>query len=232
MTAMNPYQSPGSTAAGVGQSLPKAKEYSASLAWARGPLSLGLGYDFHQGLRPVLTTNGKVDPKDTGIQIGAKWNFGPGEIGVGYEQLTYDSTATGSVTDNGIKVPAYVVNGRWNIGPGAVWASYSGAEGKSCANSTLTIGSAACGAKAKMYSIGYDYVLSKRTKLYVAYNKIDNGTAVGTNGQTIGSSYYYIAGPAANTAPSTAFPGGQGTNGGLAQGTDVTTMAVGIQHVF
>jgi predicted porin len=238
MTAMNPYQSPGSTAAGAGQSLPKAKEYSASLAWARGPFSVGLGYDFHQGLRPVTAANGIVDAKDTGLQVGAKWNFGPGEIGVGYEQLSWGNTATGTALDSSMKVPAYVVNGRWNIGPGAVWASYAGAEGKSCTNvgNTVTvIGSAACGVKAKMYTVGYDYVLSKRTKMYVAFSKIDNGSTTLANGSQVGSSYYYIAGPAANTAPATApaaLVGGQGTNGGLAQGTDVTTIGVGIQHVF
>ena len=235
MTAMNTYQSPGSTAPAAGQSLPKAKEYSASLAWARGPLSLGLGYDFHQGLRPNTGVNGIVDPKDTGVQVGAKWNFGPGEIGVAYEQLTWGNTATGATLDNGMKVPSYVVNGKWSIGPGAVWASYAASEGKSCTstgNTVTVIGTAACGVKPKMYVLGYDYVLSKRTKMYVAYAKIDNGTVNLANGSQVGSSYYYIAGPAANTAPSAAFPGGQGTNGGLAQGTDVTTVGVGIQHVF
>lgn len=219
MTAANTYQSPGNTAFAGG--LPKAKEYSASLAWARGPISVGLGYDFHQGLRPNTAATGNVDAKDTGIQLGAKWNFGPGEVGVGYEQLSWGNTnATGA--DNSLKTPAYVVNGRFKVGPGAVWASYAGAEGKSCATATTVVGSSACGVKAKMYSLGYDYVLSKRTKMYVAYNKIDNGSTV-ANGTTIGSSYYYIAGPA-TTNP--------GTNGGLPAGTDVTTIGVGVQHVF
>jgi predicted porin len=75
-----------------------------------------------------------------------------------------------------------------------------------------------------MYTIGYDYVLSKRTKLYVAYNKIDNGTTTLGNGTVVGTNYYYIAGPAANS--------NAGTNGALAAGTDVTTFGVGVQHVF
>jgi predicted porin len=234
MTAMATYQSPGSAtpnAAMPNTGTQKPKEYSASLAWARGPISVGLGYDFHQALRVNTAVNGVVDAKDTGIQLGAKWNFGPGEVGAAYEQLSWGNTAVAGAADNSMKVPSYVVNGRFNVGPGAIWASYAGAEAKSCGGLNTVIGSAACGVKAKMYSLGYDYVLSKRTKMYVAYNKIDNGTTqVGTN--VIGSSYYYIAGPAANSQPSAAFPGGQGTNGGLAQGTDVTTFGVGIQHVF
>jgi predicted porin len=72
----------------------------------------------------------------------------------------------------------------------------------------------------KEASIGYDYVLSKRTKMYVAYNKIDNGM----NSATTGSTYYYIAGPAGNV--------GNGTSGSISPGTDVTTFGLGVQHVF
>ncbi|HYA47914.1 MAG TPA: porin, partial [Burkholderiales bacterium] len=202
----------------------------------RGPLSLGIGYDFHQGLRPNVNAGGVVDPKDTAVQIAAKWNFGPGEIGAGYEQISYGSNAVSGAKDNGMKVPAYVVNGRFNVGPGALWASYSGTDAKDCDITAFAtgvapinqnaggIGSATCGVKAKMYSVGYDYILSKRTKLYIAYNKIDNGTTTLASGQTVGSSYYYIAGPAANA--------NLGTGGQLGQGTDVTTYGVGVQHVF
>jgi predicted porin len=123
---------------------------------------------------------------------------------------------------------AYVINGRVSAGPGQVWGSYSRTPGgKSCiqpaafnpnnGTGNLTIGSAACGdaGKAKMTTLGYDYIRSKRTKMYVAWNVIDNGKS---------SSYYYIAGPAANS--------GNGTSGGLAIGTKVTTIGLGMQHSF
>ncbi len=82
-----------------------------------------------------------------------------------------------------------------------------------------------------MMALGYDYVLSKRTKMYVAYNKIDNGA---------GTNYYYIAGPAGNnggTSVGGSLATGQaapfnGTASGIAQGTDVTSFAFGIQHTF
>jgi predicted porin len=224
MTALANYQSPpvtgGPSATTVfPNGMVKPKEYSASATWVRGPLSLGVGYDFHQGLHPNTAAGGITDPKDTAVQVGAKWNFGPGEIGIGYEQIKFGNNAAAGVTDNGMTVPSYVVNGRWNIGPGAVWASYSKTDAKSC--STLTvIGTAACGVQVKEASIGYDYVLSKRTKMYVAYNKIDNGM----NSATTGSTYYYIAGPAGNV--------GNGTSGSISPGTDVTTFGLGVQHVF
>jgi len=112
-----------------------------------------------------------------------------------------------------------------------VWASYSKTSGgKSCSNGTLSIGGAACGVEAKMLTLGYDYIMSKRTKMYFAYNKIDNGlkyaSATGAGPQTtnVGTSYYYIAGPAANI--------NNGTSGGLVPGSDVTTIGLGIQHSF
>jgi predicted porin len=116
------------------------------------------------------------------------------------------------------------------VGPGAIWASYADMSGgKSCSNaaSNNVIGAAACGVSAKEYSIGYDYVLSKRTKLYIAYNKIDNGF---DSSKGIGTSYYYIAGPATSgNAPTNNV---NGTAGALSPGVDVTTYALGVQHVF
>jgi predicted porin len=171
---------------------------------------------------------GVPNPKDTAVQIGGKWDFGMAQVGAGLEQLKYGNNAVAGAPDTGMKVTNYVVNGRVNAGPGQAWASWSGTPGgKSCTQPAAfnpntgtgnnTIGGSACGdaGKAKMMTVGYDYVLSKRTKMYVAYNKIDNG---------ISTNYYYIAGPAANV--------GNGTNGGLSAGTDVTTVALGIQHTF
>lgn len=226
MTTMANYQSPGSSLVPLSGTA-KPQEYSANVTWARGPLSLGLGYDYHKGLRPSAVAGGEANPKDTGVLLAAKWNFGMGEVGFGYEQITYGNNAPGNVADNGMKVPAYALNGRFNAGPGAVWASYSATDAKSCTNvgNTVTaIGTAVCGLKAKEYSLGYDYILSKRTKMYVAFNKIDNGQGTLANGNAIGTTYYYIAGPATNNL--------NGTSGGNAAGTDVTTYGFGIQHVF
>jgi predicted porin len=175
-------------------------------------LALAGGYETHEGFRPGAA-GGNPNPKDTAVQFGIKFSFGPGQVGVGYETLDYGA----NLGNNGIKVPAMVVNGRFNLGPGALWAGLSKTSGGKDCTGSGTMGSAACGSagEAKMSTIGYDYVMSKRTKMYVAYNKIDNGT---------GTNYYYIAGPAGNS--------NNGTTGGIERGTDVTTIALGIQHTF
>jgi predicted porin len=222
MTALANYQQ--SPTNGTPAGLPTPQEYSLSVAWVQGPFSVGAGYDAHKGLRPGTSAGADSNPKDTAWQVGAKFNMGMAEIGAAYEMISYGAN-NGSLTQaaGAMDVPSWAVNGRVNLGPGAFWASYSKTDAKSCSTSLTTIGSAACGAQAKMYALGYDYVLSKRTKLYVAYNKIDNGVISATNGTQTGSSYYYIAGPAANT---------NGSSGGLSPGTDVTIYGFGIQHTF
>src|SRR5438105_2222537 len=223
-TALANYQSADNqpTASGV----QKPKYYSGNVTYARGPLALAAGFESHEGFRPG-GAGGTANPKDNAFQIGGKWDFGIAQVGVGYESLKYDpNNAAG---DNGMKVPSYVVNGRVNAGPGAVWASLSGTQGgKDCPVATTVIGNAACGSsgKARMTVVGYDYVMSKRTKMFAAFAKIDNGFD-----GTTGTNYYYIASPAAHGGGPVANVG-LGNSGNLAAGTDVTTIALGMQHTF
>lgn len=234
-TALNTYQSP-STSPGsatvAGGQLPKAKYYSGAALWARGPFEIGVGYDMHQAFRQTNTATANANAKDTGVQVGARWDFGMGVIGAGYEKLAYGAIDGAPITNANrnsgkMDVPAYFVNARLNAGPGQVFVAYTATPGgKSCFEHTpvagttnvgTTIGSASCGSdgKATIATLGYDYVLSKRTKFYVAYNKIDNGD---------GTNYFYIAGPAGNNA--------NGTSSGIQAGTDVSTFGVGVQHAF
>ena len=223
--AMAPYQSP-SVSPGSGailSGLPKAKSNSAGVTWARGPVGVGFGYEVHEGLRPGTAATGVANPQDKAMQVGAKFDFGMGQVGVALEKLDYAQNNNSATAQNGMKVTNTMFNGRLNAGPGAVWAQLTSTPGgKSCVGPVgttvgITIGSASCGdfGKAKIMSVGYDYILSKRTKFYVAYAKFDNGN---------GTNYYYIAGPAGNNA--------NGTSSGIQVGTDVTTFGVGAQHSF
>jgi predicted porin len=232
-TALATFQSPSTTANSgniAGGQLVTPKFYSGNVTWARGPISVGGGYETHQGFRQSAAATGNPSAKDTAIQIGAKFDFGMGQVGAGVEKLKYaaiDSApiVTGNRASGAMNVQTWVLNGRVNAGPGAVFASYSTTPGgKNCFDSNAagttagtTIGSASCGnfGKAKMMTVGYDYILSKRTKLYVAYNKFDNGD---------GTNYYYIAGPAGNNS--------NGTASGISAGTDVTTVGMGVSHTF
>src|SRR5260370_16683542 len=72
MTALANYQSPASS---FPNGVPKPKEYSGNVTWARGPLSLAFGYDSHEGLRPNTAVGGGGKPKRYSLPPAAKWAF-------------------------------------------------------------------------------------------------------------------------------------------------------------
>ncbi len=139
-TATANYQSPGS--ADFTNGLPKPKMWSGSATWSRGPLAVAAAYETHEGFRPSTSTTAgqNVVAKDKAFQIGAKWNFGLGEVGAGYEKLSYGDNGVvnaARAASSKMDVPAFVVNGRANLGPGGIWAGYSKTSGgKNCTDPT------------------------------------------------------------------------------------------------
>jgi predicted porin len=213
-----------STPAGTNRYEPAMGSYA--LTWTGGPFSAGIGYEQHRGARATNVVGGNRNAKDTGVVIGGKWNFGAGQVGAGWERLKYENSGT-AAAGNDFTIKNWVINGQYRVLPnGIVSAGYSHTPGAtSCGSGTaatgaLPVGSAgfaACGdaGKATMWSLAYDHSLSKRTSLYAAYGKINNGS---------GSSYYYVAGPTGTAR--------NGTTGGLLAGQDVTTYQAGVRHTF
>ena len=227
-TAVANYQGASTSAPAVG--LQKPKLWSGSVQWARGPITIAGAYESHEGFRQGTSATAVANPKDSALALSGKWNFGPGQVGVIWEQLEYANIAAPAAANNGVKQQNIMLNGTWNVGPGAIWAGYTMTDGgKSCTAGAagLLLGCGADG-EATVLSLGYDYILSKRTKLIFAYAKIDNSPTSATFG---GSAYYYIAGPAGNN-PAAAPNTGNGTASGIQASTDTTTFAFGIQHVF
>ncbi len=211
------------------------KHWSYALLWAGGPFSAGIGYETHEGFRATNVLSGAIrNAKDSGLTIGGKWNFGAGEIGMGWERLKYGNTALNAVGggftalgSNNFQQTNWVINGKYKVtAAGTISAGYSKTPGrKNCGNALADTNGATdvgtCGTPtgASMFGLSYDHALSKRTGLYAAYGKINN------NGNTVaGATYYYIQGPLSN--------GAGGTIGGLAGGTDVTSYMMGMKHSF
>jgi len=230
-TELPNYQSPGGSSGGGGNGtfpagVQHAKLWSLNGIWARGPLVLAAGYELHQGFRPGTAAGQNINPKDTAIQGGIKWDFGIAQIGAGVEKISYGDNTGGATVNTKMDITNWQLNGKLALGPGALWGQYTKSSAKSCTNPALAangqqlaftvIGNAACSSDAKEFAIGYDYILSKRTKVYLAYNKIDNGN---------GTNYYYAA-------PSAPAQTANGTFNSITAGTDVQVLAVGIQHSF
>ena len=107
-----------------------------------------------------------VAQTDGGWTIGGGYNFGPAELGGVYEKYTYKLAAGDSTAKEwalALAVP---------VGPGKIGASYAKA---SALSGSAAPAQAANDTAAKMWNLGYQWDLSKRTNLGFGVAKIDNG---------------------------------------------------------
>jgi len=133
--------------------------WSASLAWT------GMGGRARAFLANMRAKDfSSVGQTDSGWTFGGGYDFGPANLGATYEKYDY-KTAAGTLTAKewavGLSVP---------LGPGHIGASYSRADQLSGGGAPAVNDSGA-----KMWNIGYEWTLSKRTALGFGIAKIDNG---------------------------------------------------------
>jgi len=150
---------------------------------------------------------------------------------LGWERLKYGNSNSAVGAGNEFQITNMVINGNYKLSAvGTISAGYSKTPGRKSCGAGLTAVVAIpvagsdpglCGSStsANMFGLSYDHSLSKRTGLYAAYGKINNG-----GNAAAGATYNYIAGPLSN--------GAAGTAGGLVGGTDLKTYMVGMKHSF
>src|SRR5712691_4019912 len=149
-----------------------------------------------------------VGQTDSGYTFGGGYDFGMVNVGATYEDFTYKST-TGDVKAKewgvGLAVP---------LGPGKIGASYAKAKKLSGSGTDALEAAGANDTGAKMWNLGYQWDLSKRTALGFGIAKIDNGA-----NQTFS---WTASIPIQNAAAS----------GSVLAGSDVTNIFVSIRHSF
>ena len=106
------------------------------------------------------TTVGKTDG---GFTMGGGYDFGMVNVGATYEDYTY------KVVAGDMKVKEWGVGLAVPLGPGKIGGSYAKAKKNEVAGVTID------GTEAKMWNLGYEWALSKRTALGFGIAKIDNG---------------------------------------------------------
>lgn len=182
--------------------------YSGMVNYANGPLYLAAAYESAKHLDPTGTVIGFANDADMkSWKLGAGYTFGDFTVNAIYDNIkaTVNSPTT---TTNSIKRAAYGLNGVFNMGNVALKAGYYHAN--KLKTNTGTIADSA----SNMWEAGADYNLSKRTKAYLVYTKVNNDT----NG-------FYCAG-----GSSSAGFGSSGVN--AVCGDDPSIVALGMRHSF
>jgi len=177
---------------------------SASGVYEAGPAMVGLAYEKHNlsNLNNGTTVTGVQDEK--AWRLAGGYSFGDVKV-VALFQKTSDLGGTNRDRKTwglgaGYKMGATTIKGQY----------YNAGDLSDC-------GTVDCGSTgAKMYVLGADYSLSKRTTAYVAYAKTNNDS-----GATAGTG-----------AAFSAFGGGHGDNPGTVAGKDPSGFSLGMKHSF
>ena len=149
-----------------------------------------------------------VGQTDGGYTAGGGYDFGMVNVGVTYEDYTYKSSS------GDIKAKEWGVGLAVPLGPGKIGASYAKAKKLSGAGTDAAEVAGVNDTGAKMWNLGYEWALSKRTALGFGIAKIDNGA-----NQTFS---WTASIPIQNAA----------TSGSVLAGSDVTNIFVSIRHSF
>jgi len=156
--------------------------WSVSGMWDWKDLGVYAAYD-----RPTLTSAG---PQPSAWFVGASYQFGTVRLSGSYNSGDLnDGTAKTSATD----LTSYTLGVAWNVGPGVAKLAYSSMD-SSVGNKNASIRDLSA------WGIGYDYVLSRRTTLYIIgmletegqYNSTTKKFVTGnTNGIQLGITHLF-----------------------------------------
>lgn len=160
--------------------------------YGTGPFKVGVAYGSHH--------NFTVGRSDKAYRVGAKYDFGTFDIAGGITRLDYDLGGSNIVHNyytisTGIKLGGGVLSLKYGMTPDNTGSATNGAVTAAGSDGARLFKGPDSGAK--LYTVGYEYNLSKRTQLYTYYTRISNGANAnyrfGTNGINIAQ-----AGPGAS----------------------------------
>ncbi|MDP1864174.1 MAG: porin [Thiobacillus sp.] len=168
--------------------------YSVGANYENGPLFVGATYQVNNLATPAIPPVGFTGD-ETNMRLGAGFNMGDLKLVALYSKSEDQRGSNGADRD------VWGVGAGYKLGNGEIKAQYYKASDED--GSVASTG-------AKMYSVGYDYNLSKRTQAYVAYSKTKNDTG----------------------AAFSSMGGGHGDNLAIAAGQDPSAFSLGMIHKF
>jgi predicted porin len=149
-----------------------------------------------------------VGSTDGGYTVGGGYDFGVVNVGATYEDYTYKLAA------GDMKAKEWAVGLAFPLGPGKIGASYAKAKKLTGQGVDTAEVAGTNDTGAKMWNLGYEWALSKRTAVGFGIAKIDNGA---------NQVFSWTA-----TLP--AQNGWQ--SGGVLAGSDITNIFVSMRHSF
>ena len=183
----------------------RSSAYSLSGTYNNGPLFATAAYEKHNSVGALGTCNTGALCLGSGVDDQKAWKVGAGYTIAGFKLGAVYEKISGNGLANVIDHKSYMLNGAYNIGAFTLKASYTKAgDLKNVAGDN----------GAKMYALGADYALSKRTVVQAVYAKMNNESA---------ASWDLGQGPSVGN-------GGTTTATGL--GANVSGFGLGMKHTF
>jgi len=141
--------------------------------------------------------------------VAGSWNFGIARVGLTFDQATHDDAAAGSAVYVESRRRAWSIPVTARVGSGTVLFTYTRAD------DVRVGGATAAGTGARLWSVGYDHALSKRTSVGVSYANLNNDA---------GANYQLYTANSLVNLPSLAAAANNGT--------DQRQFYVGVRHTF
>ena len=180
----------------------------AGVSYRNDKLMVGYAYDRqNDSNRTGLAQN---DGVDTRHRLGAKYKVLPAlELGAFYDTASSSGRFGPGAGTGKISKDTWGLIGEWTSGQHEAYAMFVKSDAVDCTGTTTGNGVACASAAdtdARMFTLGYNYNLSKRTMIRAAISRIDNGRA---------ARYDFSNGTVGATA-----------------GADVTGYSIGLRHRF
>ncbi|MEG2629251.1 MAG: porin, partial [Comamonas sp.] len=169
-------------AVSLSEKAPGAKNaFDLSANYNAGPLGLGLGYTSNKAVTGVF---GGFAGEAQQIALRGSYALGAFTLGAYYQYTTLDNI-NGTSAD--AKRHAYRLAAMYAMGASELHANFGRAEKIKAGGNTLG------GTAANQWTLGYNYNLSKRTKVYGFYTKVDNGSNISYQGGPAGADFSSLA---------------------------------------
>ena len=183
--------------------------WTLGLNYEGGPIYVGYAYTV------VNTTNSGVAAADGLLgafqkakdnRAGVQYNFGQGTIGLLWDRPTYTTSGANGVD---LTTNIYFIPVVFNVGSGKIFGQYGHAG---------TVSNTAGNNASKMFEIGYQYNLSKRTSVRALYSVISNDAAASND-------FLYGVSSGGNSTAT-------GSAAGVSAGVDPKGVAFAVRHTF